>query len=605
MKLLQKIEIENFKSFLKESITFEDLTAIVGANESGKTNILKAVHHFSVDKLYTSFGREDGDFRLDAPTFPSGEIVIKAEFILNKDIIPTFIKLEPKLDGEIFCLEKKGKLNAPPTISGGFLKKLSGVMGIIKVNNRQVFRTQMQGILSKEQLDFVSTHGWMFKDSSINLTKNPAVGLLKDKKIENLNELERDQYLAERVKEEVVQHIKMLFWKYDEKEHYLPEKVLISDFVADPSKYPGVDCMFTISGWKKPDYQNNLISFDSTTRDQLLRSTQDTVNDIIQKHWSTHKELTVKLNFNGDFLDISLSEPGHETPPNFRSDGFKWFLSFLLFFKKHASSLSGHVLLIDEPGGFLHPQGQKDVLKELTALSSDNQIIYTTHQTFMISKNLPDSVRIIKREKRSKGKNAYDSKVYNLQDKKHILTDKLLRESLGFLVSDISPLNELNILVEGEFDRELLIEANKYFKVLDLNEVSIIGCSSASNIQKYASLYTSNDLKIVGLYDSDPPGKASFNHATGFEKVQLTDICTGVETIEDLLPDNTFLAGADSWKNKEKIKKTFSVTIPRMTQVNNELSNDSSKKIEQKHLLENYLMEKVRVDIKSDSKQFK
>ena len=123
--------------------------------------------------------------------------------------------------------------------------------------------------------------------------------------------------------------------------------------------------------------------------------------------------------------------------------------------------------MIDEPGSFLHPQGQKDVLKELTTLSLTNQVIYTTHQTFLINKNIPDSVRIIKREKRGRGEDAYDSRVHSIYDHKHILTDRLLRESLGFLVSDISPLNELNILVEGEFDRELLIEANKYFKVID------------------------------------------------------------------------------------------------------------------------------------------
>jgi len=604
MKLINKIEIENFKSFLKEEFFVEELTAIVGANESGKTNVLKAIDRFSKDKQYIQFGREEGDFRLDSPSFPSGEILIACEFVLSKTLIPQLIKLEPKLDGKIFRLEKKGKLNVAPSLNGRFPEKLTGVSGILKINNRQVFKTQMQPVLSKEQSDFVMTHGWLFKSQSINLSKNPCATLLREKKIENLSDSDRDDYLAKRVRDEILQNIKILFWKYEEKEHYLPEKVSVADFVVNPSQYPGVNCMFAITGWKESDYQNNLISFDSTTKDQLLRKTQDTVNELIRKHWSTHKELTVKLSFNGDFLDISLSEPGHETPPNFRSDGFKWFLAFLLFFKKHASTLSGHILLIDEPGGFLHPQGQKDVLKELTSLSKDNQIIYTTHQTFLINKNLPDSVRIIKREKRGKGQDAYDSKVYSLNDKKHILTDKLLRESLGFLVSDISPVNELNILVEGEFDRELLIEANKYFKVLDLNEVSIIGCSRASNIQKWASLYTSNDLVVVGLYDSDSSGKSSFNSVTGFEKLQLTDVCTGVETIEDLLPENVFSAGVDSWKKKEKIKKIFNAVVPRMTQINAELSTDLTKKIEQKHLLEDCLMEEVRIEIKKDSKKF-
>lgn len=604
MRLINKIEIENFKSFLKEMFSVEELTAIVGANESGKTNILKAISHFSKEKQYTQFGREGGDFRLDAPTFPNGEISIACEFILSKTLLPKLIELESQLEGKIFRLEKRSKLNQSVSFFGAFPEKLSNVAGILKVNNKQLFKTQMQEILSKDQSDFAIANGWLFKNQSINLSRNPAATLLREGKIENLIDNERDKYLADKVQEEILQNIKILFWKYEEKEHYLPEKIPVADFVAEPSNYPGVNCMFAITGWKESEYQNNLIDFDPTTKGQLLRKTEDTVNELIRKHWSTHKELTIKLSFDGEYLDIKLSEPGHETPPNFRSDGFKWFLAFLLFFKKHASTLSGHVLLIDEPGGFLHPQGQKDVLKELTTLSEDNQIIYTTHQTFLINKNLPDSVRVIKREKRGRGQDAYDSRVHSLNDKKHILTDKLLRESLGFLVSDISPVNELNILVEGEFDRELLIEVNSIFKLLDLNEVSVIGCSRASNIQKYASLYKSNGLEVVGMYDSDSSGRSALSAATGFEKVQLTDVVSNVETIEDLLPGDVFLEGVNEWKKKEAIRKAFNSTIPRMPQINAELSSDATKKIEQKHLLEDCLMEAVNKDIKKNPSKF-
>lgn len=606
MQLIRRIEVENFKSFLKESVTFEDMTAIVGANESGKSNVLKALHHFSRERLYKEFGREEGDFRLDSPDFPNGEVSLALEIILSEELIPNLAKLEPKLVGKVFRLEKRGKLNSPVSISGTFPEKLSGIMGILKINNKHVFRTKMQGMMNKDRIDHIVASGWTFKDASINLTANPAAGLLREKKIENLNDVTRDKYIAEKVRDEVILNIKMLLWKYEEKEHYLPQHVTVSDFVANPDKYPGVDCMFSISGWKRIEYADRLINYDSTTRDQSLRSVQDTVNELIRKHWSTHKELTVKLSFNGDSLDISLSEPGHQTPPNFRSDGFKWFLAFLLFFKRHAANLNGHILLIDEPGGFLHPQGQKDVLKELTSLASDNQVIYTTHQTFLINKNLPESVRIIKREKRARGKDAYDSRVYSLKDdRKHIFTDKLLRESLGFLVSDISPLNELNILVEGEFDREIIIEANKRFRTIDLNDVSVIGCGRASNIQKYSALYTASDLKTVGLYDSDGAGKGLHDAAKDMVKMTLQDAVSDpkIETMEDMIPKEVFLDGIKEWKKKSGITGTFTSDSPRMEAVNKALT-DPEKKVLLKHLLEDSLMEAVRKGLASDHKKF-
>jgi len=185
------------------------------------------------------------------------------------------------------------------------------------------------------------------------------------------------------------------------------------------------------------------------------------------------------------------------------------------------------------------------------------------------------------------------------------LTDNLLRESLGFLVSDISPLNEANILVEGEFDRELLIEANKKFKILDLNEVSIIACGKASNIQKHASLYVANGLTIVGLYDADASGKGAMSSALNVSKLNLQEVIDDVmiETMEDMLPSATYLEGVAEWKKKLKLKKTFTADMPRMSQINAELSGQQDK-MEYKHLLEDSLVEAFRTNIKSKATEF-
>jgi len=61
-------------------------------------------------------------------------------------------------------------------------------------------------------------------------------------------------------------------------------------------------------------------------------------------------------------------------------------LTFLINFRAQSQNISNYILLIDEPGLYLHPRGQKDALEELENLSQNNQIIYTTHQTFLIIK---------------------------------------------------------------------------------------------------------------------------------------------------------------------------------------------------------------------------
>src|SRR5690606_29899127 len=137
-----------------------------------------------------------------------------------------------------------------------------------------------------------------------------------------------------------------------------------------------------------------------------------------------------------------------------------------------------------------------------------NQIVYSTHQTFLIDKNQPESIRILDRTKKDSKNDFYPTRAYNIKNQKtHILKDDLLRESLGFTLSDISPINEMNILVEGAFDRSLLQLCNQKYKVLDMNNISILECGKATNIRFSADHYLKNGLKVICIYDSDSPGK--------------------------------------------------------------------------------------------------
>ena len=194
----------------------------------------------------------------------------------------------------------------------------------------------------------------------------------------------------------------------------------------------------------------------------LFGAVERDINSLIKRNWTTHNKLMIELQHKGSYFTIHLKQPGSRTPPEYRSDGLKWFLTFLINFRAHSNDFKNYILLIDEPGLHLHPRGQKDTLQELQALNikHTNQVIYTTHQTFLIDKNNPGGVRIIERRLDKAGLLAripfFASKVSNVLDAKHyILSDKLLREALGFQVSDISPINEKNILVEGVFDRDI------------------------------------------------------------------------------------------------------------------------------------------------------
>jgi predicted ATP-dependent endonuclease of OLD family len=54
-----------------------------------------------------------------------------------------------------------------------------------------------------------------------------------------------------------------------------------------------------------------------------------------------------------------------------------------------------NILLIDEPGMFLHATAQKDILRKLEECAERHQIIYSTHSPYLIERNKLGRIRLI------------------------------------------------------------------------------------------------------------------------------------------------------------------------------------------------------------------
>jgi energy-coupling factor transporter ATP-binding protein EcfA2 len=84
---------------------------------------------------------------------------------------------------------------------------------------------------------------------------------------------------------------------------------------------------------------------------------------------------------------------GHGVPVDRRSSGFVWFFSFLINFSQIRDRFPEKdlVILLDEPGTSLHGLAQLDFLNviEEQLVAQDHQVIYTTHQPFLVD---PDHI---------------------------------------------------------------------------------------------------------------------------------------------------------------------------------------------------------------------
>ena len=129
-------------------------------------------------------------------------------------------------------------------------------------------------------------------------------------------------------------------------------------------------------------------------------------NDVFS-YWSQNRSLSVEFDVDfdhtgrqgegGPFVELRVRNHRHGVTLNFseRSQGFTWFFSFL-------ASLSGlpdakrMILLLDEPGLGLHASAQNDLLRFVDErLAPRHQVLYSTHSPFMVASTALERVRTV------------------------------------------------------------------------------------------------------------------------------------------------------------------------------------------------------------------
>ena len=143
----------------------------------------------------------------------------------------------------------------------------------------------------------------------------------------------------------------------------------------------------------------SLLHADHEARRQIANRAGAVVTRKLRELWQ-ERPLKVRFNLDGNHFNTLISDPNSlydvEVNLNERSRGFRWFFSFYVTFAADAQtgSMDNMVLLLDEPGLYLHALGQRDLLKHFKA-DFDNQILYTTHSPFLVPADDLGSVRTV------------------------------------------------------------------------------------------------------------------------------------------------------------------------------------------------------------------
>jgi predicted ATP-dependent endonuclease of OLD family len=245
-----------------------------------------------------------------------------------------------------------------------------------------------------------------------------------------------------------------------------------------------------------------------------LEGTSSNLSRRIFKYWKSNTNLRVLIDvaddpndsppFNsGKNLYLRIHNTRHDVSVPFdqRSKGFIWFFSFLTWFGSAKLNDDGRpiVLLLDEPGLNLHALAQADILRYIDDLSSEHQVIYTTHSPFMVESNRLYRVRTVE-DREESGTVVSDS--VSGSDAKTLFP---LQAALGYSLAQNLFLGKQNLLVEGVADLAYLQTVSAVLENAgrtSLHEgITLTPVGGLKKVSAFVSLFGANDLEIVVLHD--------------------------------------------------------------------------------------------------------
>lgn len=513
---IHSVKLINFKSigdYVESEIILEPkVTAIIGKNESGKSNILDGLSRIS--------------FLKNNPAAFAAEVVNRnsATGTENKYIIT--LKSDSQEIDEGICSDTMVEISKTQcVVTGGF------------------FDYYIQHVWPKFEmvvklLEEINTNPMQLKDQELTSYKSYKQEFFQKEKLDLYRRMTALEFFyarvsrvqAERRKEfedklgsarnawfalmcmfpvffyrKVNKHLNTSYKLEDVEKELKGPTVAPNSLLFDFVKLIGVT---------PEDFTLATRSGSSAKQETLRRRINKLVNEKINipfcEFYQT-ETITLDLGFNSGVVSFVVqSEDGEALMLSERSNGLRWYLE--TFIDAQANDITGRniVYLLDEPGTSLHVNAQRELLSLFQHLSGKgNQVVYTTHSPYMLDLERDGVHRIRAVVKNAEGfthiyKTAYDARISpdSQQD-----TLAPIISAIGMNLNDtFGPAKDkLNIVIEGMSDYIYLCTMAKLLK-LDASKYVIIPSVGASNCINICSILHGWGCRYIAVFDYDNAG---------------------------------------------------------------------------------------------------
>ncbi|WP_337995926.1 AAA family ATPase [Oleispirillum naphthae] len=539
---LKSFRVSNFRSINDSGdIDVSRITALLGRNESGKSNILRALHSLNpADGFKALTPIKDFPRHRKLSECQNQTPVVSSTWTLTEYEQQRLAEIWPAADGVsevtvnrrydeirtvgIAAPESTFDLNAIKAdarkIDAAVKAKAAKLTDDIKADLERASDTFLAGIS-------VGTTAAKWAETATPIlaalrqalaTADTELTEAQDRRIISLEEI------AESIPQREEAHKKARKWIID----HLPKFIYLEDYPEIKGRQDitqfikrksegreqqsdiNFEKLCKVSGLNPNQLHELLQNNDQETRGQLANRAGAVVTSAIRKRWKD-RELKVRFNLDAQFFETLISDPNSvydvEVNLDERSRGFQWFFAFYIVFSAdtEGGNADGAILLLDEPGLYLHARSQGDLLRHLEGDFS-NQIIYTTHSPFMVPTHKLDWVRTVNISENEGTTVSNDPN----GDARTLFP---LQAALGYDLAQSLFVGANNLIVEGVTDFWILSAVSAY-----LNECGKVGlhegltvtpAGGAQKVHYMVALLTSEQLKVMVLFDDEKDAKAT------------------------------------------------------------------------------------------------
>ncbi len=361
---LTRFRVQNFRSFVDSGwVVCDNVTAIAGVNEAGKSNLLRALW-----KLNPAFKSDNKILRNDVP-------IDRFDEIMDGEHMPIFITAEFRL--RPLDKEEITKKFGPIDFSNVRVSRyLSGEYLVeYPVTIPDAIKKKLDDFIIKIMPGFVYYSNYGNLDSNIYLPQ-----MLAKFNKNGVNTISKSKQRT----------IKLLLLYIG-----ITPEMLVCDADLLSGASSASNLKLTSSKLKELTEKNE--RYQKLFKEAGKKLTREF------NQWWHQGEYSFEFAFDAGNLTIFVTDKnGIRAPLDDRSMGIQWFLSFFLVFSLESQIFySNTIMLLDESGTTLHGLAQQDLVHFFDELAKTNQIIYSTHSSFMLPAEHLNRTRVVYKD--SKG----------------------------------------------------------------------------------------------------------------------------------------------------------------------------------------------------------